>query len=208
MTRVVEVFADVVCPFTHVGLQRLIAYRNENGLRDVTFRVRSWPLEIVNGERLSRDLLVEEIEELRASAAPDLFAGFTPSVFPLTSLPALTLARRAYRASDGLGEAVSVALREALFEHGRDISDPAELVAIAGSLNVDRPDDRDGNAVLADLSEGRSRGVIGSPHFFVGGTGYFCPSLAIERLDGRLEVAFDADGFASFVQRCFAPEAR
>jgi len=76
---VIEVFADVLCPFTHVGLKRLIAYRDEMGRDDVVLEVHAWPLELVNGELLPRDLLVEEIAELRARVAPELFAGFDPT---------------------------------------------------------------------------------------------------------------------------------
>ena len=46
----------------------------------------------------------------------------TPASFPRTSLPALALVAAAYRQSDRMGEAVSLALRDSLFERGRDIS--------------------------------------------------------------------------------------
>ena len=54
-------FADVVCPFTHVGLRRLVEYRAQRHREDVAIRVRAWPLELVNGEQVPRELLVEEI---------------------------------------------------------------------------------------------------------------------------------------------------
>src|SRR5206468_3084962 len=53
MTAVIEVFADVRCPFTHVGLTRFVARRHELGRREPRLRVRAWPLELVNGEPLS-----------------------------------------------------------------------------------------------------------------------------------------------------------
>ena len=93
--KVIEVFADVVCPFTHVGLKRLVAYRKKRGRDDVVLEVHAWPLELVNGELVPRDLLVEEVAELRAGVAPELFAGFDPTLFPMTSLPAFALAARA-----------------------------------------------------------------------------------------------------------------
>jgi len=207
-TKIVEVFADIVCPFTHVGLKRLIAYRDEHSPKDVALRARAWPLELVNGAPLERELLTEEVAELRVSVASDLFTGFDPTLFPMTALPALALAGRAYRAGTRRGELVSLALREALFEQGRDISDPTELAAIGSSFGVDQPDAGDEAAVLADLAEGRARGVIGSPYFFVDDTGFFCPSLAIERVDGQLGVAFDVEGFTAFIGRCFETEGR
>lgn len=48
--RVVEVFADITCPFTHVGLRRLVRHRESVGRNDVVLRVRAWPLELVNDE--------------------------------------------------------------------------------------------------------------------------------------------------------------
>src|SRR5262245_18171405 len=54
-TRLIEVFADVVCPFTHVGLRRLVGYRERAQREDVAIRVRAWPLELVNGEEVPRE---------------------------------------------------------------------------------------------------------------------------------------------------------
>ena len=44
-----EVWADVTCPFTHVGLHRLVDERDRQGRDDLHLRVRAWPLELVNG---------------------------------------------------------------------------------------------------------------------------------------------------------------
>ena len=200
--RQIEVFADVVCPFTHVGLRRLVAARAQRHRDDVAIRVRAWPLELVNGEPVPRELLVEEIAELRETVAPDLFTGFAPEHFPMSSLPALALGATAYRTDVEQGERVSLALREALFEHGRDLADPAELLRIAQRSGLD--DFRAGEAdVRADYAQGRARGVVGSPHFFVEGEGFFCPTLAIERVDGHLSISFDAEAFDQFIGRCF-----
>jgi predicted DsbA family dithiol-disulfide isomerase len=200
--QVVEVFADIVCPFTHVGLRRLFALREQRHREDVAIRVRAWPLELVNGEQVSRELLVEEVDDLRKAVAPDLFTGFHPDLFPMTSLPALALAASAYRIDMHRGEQVSIAMRQALFEEGRDLTDSAELLRIDQLATVDdiRTDDND---VQADYAEGRDRGVIGSPHFFVGDDDFFCPTLAIERVDGHLSISFDAAGFNEFIDRCF-----
>jgi 2-hydroxychromene-2-carboxylate isomerase len=198
----IEVFADVVCPFTHVGLRRLVAYRRQRHRDDVVIRVRAWPLELVNGERVPRELLVEEVTELRESVASDLFTAFKPELFPMTSLPALAIAATAYRIDLQRGEQVSLALRTALFEEGRDLTDAAELLQIAQIPTWN--DVRAGETeVRADYAEGRARGVIGSPHFFVGGEDFFCPTLAVERVDGHLSVTFDAEGFNAFIDRCF-----
>lgn len=162
----------------------------------------------MNGEPLPPELLVEEIVELRASVAPGLFTGFDSVLFPMTSLPALALANRAYRISMRRGELVSLALRDALFERGADLSDPTQVGAIGATFGVGEPDASDEAAVLADLEAGRARGVIGSPHFFVDGAGFFCPTLSIQRVDGHMEITFDPDGFTAFVGRCFETDGR
>jgi len=147
--------------------------------------------------------MVEEIAELRHTVAPDLFAGFDPERFPMSSLPALALGAAAYKSDLQHGERVNLALREALFEEGRDLTDPAVLLQIGQPLTLD--DLRAGEAdVQADYAEGRARGVIGSPHFFVDDEGFFCPTLAIERVEGQLNISFDAEGFDDFMHRCFS----
>ena len=69
-TTVIEVFADVACPFTHVGLRRFADRRAELGRHDVTLRVRAWPLEVVNGQPLDPRFIAEEIEDIRQQVAP------------------------------------------------------------------------------------------------------------------------------------------
>ena len=200
---VLEVFADVWCHFTHVGLRRLIEERDRRGRNDVVLRVRAWPLELVNGAPLSVALVAEEVHALRDVVAPDLFRGFNVERFPSTSLPALTLAASAYRRDDRTGERMSLALRTALFEEGRDVSDRAELAAIANAVDTD-PARRDAEpAVYDDWEDGRRREVIGSPHFFFDDHNYFCPTLAIKRVDEHLQIRADPEGFAAFVEGVF-----
>jgi predicted DsbA family dithiol-disulfide isomerase len=214
---IVEVFADVVCPFTHVGLRRFIERRAAAGRPDVVLRVRAWPLELVNGEPLDPAAISAHVEELREVAAPDLFQGFDAAALPPSSIPALALGVGANRLGDEVGERVALALRDALFEEGLDLGDPAVLDGIArqavrGSISHD---DRgksihDGawaasvDEVVADWEEGRRRGVRGSPEFSVGGHDWFCPALAITRVAGGLHVEPDPAAFESFLSECFA----
>lgn len=197
-----EVFADVVCPFTHIGLRRVVERRRELEAR-VFLRVRAWPLELVNGEPLAADVVAEEVDELRKQVAPDLFSGFDPSSFPTTSLPAMTLAARAYGRSLELGERVSLALRDALFEGGRDIGSATVLADIAGAHGLEAPNAVDRDSIGADWDAGRRRGVQGSPHFFVDDDGFFCPALDMERIAGRLQIALTPSRFEEFLARAF-----
>lgn len=199
----IEVFADVCCPFTHVGLRRLVERRTELGRDETLLRLRAWPLELVNGEPLSPGLVAEEVEELRGQAAPELFGGFDPDRFPASSLPALALAAAAREQDAALGERVGLALRDALFEDGRDIGDHAVLAGIAAEHGVVVPAEGHADSVRADWEEGKRRGVVGSPHYFVGGDDFFCPSLDVSRVDGRLRVRPDRDAFEGFLATCF-----
>ena len=123
-SSVVEVFADIACPYAHVGLRRFLARRTEIRRPDLVLRVRAWPLELVNGQPLDVDHVAAVIDDLRSEVSPGLFTGFDTSSFPSTTLPALELVGDAYRLSLTSGERASLAVRDALFEHGRDIGDP------------------------------------------------------------------------------------
>lgn len=194
---VIEVFADVTCPFTHVGLRRLVRRRNQRG-SNVAVRVRAWPLELVNGEALAATLVEQEAAALRGQVAPELFTGLDSDHFPETSLPALAIAAAAYRQDDALGELVSLELRTALFEKGRDISSREVLnrLQAAFGLTVDAGDHE---AVMNDWREGKRRGVKGSPHFFADRYDAFCPSLDIRHVDGRLEIHPDPEALEEFL---------
>lgn len=194
----VEVFADILCPFAHVGLRRLREERRARKRQDPV-RVRAWPLEWINGEPIEADLVAHEIDALREQVAPDLFVGFDPATFPHTSIPAFGLASAAYTIGLATGEAVSLSLRDALFEQGRDVSDPRVLDAIGRHFGV-VPLDRAAAEVTVrvDWEMGRARGVQGSPHFFVGDRGWFCPSLRIEHDDESFDIEVARDSMGEF----------
>ena len=202
----VEVFADILCPFTHVGLHTLIDRRAERGRTDPHLRIRAWPLELINGAPLDPHHIGAEITALRASVRPDLFAGFSVEAFPSTSMVAFALSAAADRTGDpALAEDVGMALRDAVFEQGLDIGRPEVVAPIAAHFGLD-PLDADATevAVRADWEQGRARGVIGSPHFFTDDdASWFCPGLAISRDDvGNFIVAWK-QGSESFVESVF-----
>jgi hypothetical protein len=203
ITRTVEVFADVTCPFTHVGLHRFVDRRRALGRDDVQLWVRAWPLELVNDSPLDPCAVAPKVAALRAQVAPDLFTGFDPAAFPATTIPALVLAGRAYQRDLATGEHVSLLLRDALFEHGRDVSDPLVLHDIARRAGVAPPDPSEHHGVLADWREGVDRHVVGSPHFFLGDDDWFCPTLRISRVDDQIRIERDVDAFERFMDACF-----
>lgn len=195
----IEVFADVRCPFAHVGLRRVLDEATRCGVGR-PLRIRAWPLELVNAAPLDPVLIAEEVDALRTQVAPDLFAGFDVDRFPTTSMPAFALTAGAYAIRPELGERVALALRWALFEEGRDIAAPAVLLDVAQSHGMALPHDCEVDRVRDDWAEGRKRGVIGSPHFFAGSTGWFCPALHIERVGDRLCVHDDVEAMRGFLR--------
>lgn len=182
----IEVFADVLCPFTHLGLRTLIDRRSDRGLTEPHLRIRAWPLELINGKPLDPHHIDAEITALRGSVRPDLFAGFSVDAFPSTSMAAFALTAAADRTGDPvLIEEVGIAVRNAVFEEGLDVGRSQVVKPIAARFDLE-PLDADATlaAVQADWDEGRARGVIGSPHFFTdNGGNWFCPSLAVGRDD-------------------------
>ena len=204
-SSVIEVFADACCPFAHVGLRRIRDACDARGRSDVVMRVRAWPLELINGTPLDPPFIAEEVDEIREQVATDLFAGFREDAFPATSIPAMALSSRAYAVSDSTGQAVSLAVRDALFEHGLDIGDPGVLAGIATTHGVTTGDAAGDEALVrAEWADGQARGVVGSPHFFVGGEDVFCPVLDIARVDGHLRISVDQAAVEAFLARALA----
>ena len=167
--RTVEVFADVLCPFTHVGLRALVDRCGNRGLIEPRLRIRAWPLELINGKPLDSHHVGAEILVLRASVCPDLFAGFSVDTFRGTSMAAFA------------------------------------LTAVADRVGLEPLDAETRSATLhADWDEGRTRGVMGSPHFFTGdGGSWFCPGLDISRDNlGNFVIAWK-QGTEAFVESVF-----
>jgi predicted DsbA family dithiol-disulfide isomerase len=196
MSTTVEVFADITCPFTHVGLKRVIEHIAELD-RPVDVVVRAWPLEWVNGTALEVAAVEVKAGALHDELGVDDFAGLRPDRWPTTTLPALELAAAAYEVDAATGLAVSLALRVALFEQGRDVNDADVLAEIAAEYGITAHDTS--ATVRAEYEDGLARGVSGSPHFWVGDKDFFCPALDLGHdAENHLTARFDPDGLAQF----------
>ncbi len=191
--RQLEVFADISCPFTHVGLKKVVA-ELEGFDPKVDVNVRAWPLEWVNGEVFAPDVMRVKVDAIGRHLGREYFAGFDEQAWPSTTLGALNLAASAFEVSAAKGLAVSLALREAVFEQGRDIGRPDVLVELAAEFDLEAPSSEASAAVTADYEEGRRRGVKGSPEFWIDGQAFFCPSLTIAHDAEGLTAEFDPKG--------------
>ena len=158
MTRI-EVFADIVCPFTHVGLRRLSEERHTR--QRSRHAPRTGVAARVDQRRAARPGPRRPGDRsLTLEVAPELFAGFDRSLFPLTSIPAFGLVTASYAVDDATGAAMSMALRDALFEHGADIADDEVLSDLAREVRVEPlgPEAaRSGRACRLGSSAGRAR---------------------------------------------------
>lgn len=166
-------------------------------------RVHAWPLELVNAQPFDPETVARHVHELRSQVAPDLFAHFTPDAVPATSMPAFALAAEAYAVGDALGEAVSLAIRSALFEDGDDIADPEVLADVAAAHGIDGVGTDAELVVALDYEEGRRRDVQGSPEFFLDDRSYFCPGLRIDGSDDEMVIEPDVARFDAFLIDCF-----
>jgi predicted DsbA family dithiol-disulfide isomerase len=201
----IEVFAELACPFTHLALRRIVQRRRDDGLSEPHLRIRPWPLELVNGKPMDPQHVGKEVDALRAQVSPDLFTGFDEASFPTTSMPGFRLVEAAYAAGEVTGERVSLELRTALFEEGRDISDPEVLGIIASAHGVEVPGEDLDAQVERTFAEGKRRGVEGSPHFFVDDHSAFCPLLDIQKDDsGDFHLALDEGAVNDLLDDWFA----
>ncbi len=199
--QIVEVYADITCPFTHVGLKRVVQHVSEMS-EPAEVIVRAWPLEWVNGSPLAVDAVLVKAKALTDQLGVDDFSGIRADAWPTSTIPALNLVASAYERDGATGLALSLELRAALFERGDDISDPDVLAQIATAHGLPMPATETSEAVQVDYDGGLARGVKGSPHFFVASDDFFCPTLDLGHdADGQLTARFDADMLADFFAR-------
>ena len=197
----IEVYADIWCPFTHVGLRRLVTARDARR-PDAQIRVRAWPLEWVNGRPLAPDLVAQEIGALRSEVAPELFAGFDPTRWPRSTIPALGLAAAAYRVGNDTGEGVSLRLPRRALRGGSGRLGRGGAAALGLEFGVEPLTGPSAEAaVRADWEGGRARNVRGSPHFFVGARDWFCPSLRIRHEGTEFDISIDREALDAFYTR-------
>jgi predicted DsbA family dithiol-disulfide isomerase len=201
MSAPLEVFADITCPFTHVGLKQVVRHVSEMD-EPIDVIVRAWPLEWVNGVALDAEVVATKSCVIADQLDVDYFSGVNADHWPASTIPALNLVASAYHRDAATGLAVSLELREALFERGVDVGDMDVLTDIAAAYDLPVPGVQPCDAVRGDYEAGLAREVKGSPHFWVGQDDFFCPALDIGHDDeGHLTARFDQAKLADFFQR-------
>lgn len=128
MTKTVDVWSDIHCPWALITVHRLRAARDRHRL-DVVFAPRAWPLEWVNRHGTPRAIVATETAAL-ASHEPGLFTRYADDSWPSTFLPAFELVAAARRVHGiRAAEDVDYALRLAFFRDCVDVSVRAGLEA-------------------------------------------------------------------------------
>ena len=156
----VEVFADVWCPFTHVGLRRFVDHRRETGASTSACGFGRGRSNWSTASRSTSTSSSRRSPRSERSSRPTSSSGSIRSRFPTTTLPALELTGHAYRASTAVGEAVALELRDRLFERGEDIGSPDVLAEVAAAHGLDAAAADSVEIVESDWAEGTSRGNI------------------------------------------------
>lgn len=173
----VVVYGDLTCPWATLAVHRLHTTRERLGLDDVVaFDLRSFPLEVINGQPTPKRTLDAEIP---------VVGGLDPSVelrmwqgdeftYPVTSLLALEAVQAAKDQGLGASARLDRALRRAFFTESRCIALRTVILDVAAEAGLDV------DALRAALDDGRARHTVvrqretsesdaikGSPHLFL-----------------------------------------
>ena len=84
--QTVEVYVDITCPFTHVGLKRVVQHVSETS-EPAEVVVRAWPLEWVNGAPLDIGAVLVKAAALTDQLGVDDFVGLRADAWPTSTIP-------------------------------------------------------------------------------------------------------------------------
>lgn len=186
MTRL-DIISDVVCPWCYLGAANHLKAMADRGASPFAIRWRAYQLDpSIPAEGLERTayMLAKFGEQGRIDAAHERLAEMGRTVglaFRFdrirrapNSLDAHRLIR--WAEADSLQTRTAMAIFQAYFEEGQDISDPEVLLAIARAIGLDVSaidrllgGDTDRAEVSAEAEAAREMGVTGVPTFLIGG---------------------------------------
>ncbi len=198
----IVVFADLGCPWAHVGIHRLQTARTRLE-SSISIDVRVFPLEIINAQPTPFRGLQNEIPalaEMEPDAGWELWAG-DATTWPVTTLLPMEAVEAAKEQGLDTSAKLDHALRRALFGESRCISMRHVILDVAASC-----DDLDVPALTAALDDGRARrpmldgyraaagDIQGSPHYFLAdGTSSHNPGVDFHWDKAQHRIVIDCD---------------
>lgn len=148
------VFSDILCPWSHIGVHRLLRTVHARGLEgELNIDHRAFPLEVLGPEEHDRrrfDRMVEALRDVEPDAGWSLWSG--DDDFPTSSMLALEAVQAAKAVSPDASAALDRALRSAVFEQSRPIDELDTVMAVAEETDV-----VDIGTFEAELHSGRAR---------------------------------------------------
>lgn len=180
----VDVWSDLVCPWCHIGLQRLRRLAGADGL-DIEIvhhayqldptRTASAPTAEALRHKYGGNVEAMMDNARRAGAAEGLNLRLTDSI-ACNTRDGHRIAAFARTQGPAAQDAVVLRLMRAHFEEGADLGERAVLARLAGEAGLDTPavealltTEAFEEDVDADLDQARAMGVRGVPFFVFGG---------------------------------------
>lgn len=164
---VLQVWSDLLCPFTHLALHELRAARaalpRGHPGRDVELEHHAFPLELFNGPHPRRGTDTDAVGLGQVSPGAGFRVWTAPDqLYPHTVLLAAEAVLAAGAQSRTAGEALDAAVRTAFWTHSRSIAHRAVLLQIAHETAAAA--DLDVAALTEALDAGRFRAQLMSDY--------------------------------------------
>src|ERR1041385_4837911 len=131
-------WAEYYCPWCYIAAVRLHRVAKEYEGR-VTFRTRSFSLELIRGEAAPRDILEQEWWLAAIQEPGAAFAPYRGDEWPTTTLPAFEAAWCAAQQGSATAAEYDLRVRRAFFAEGRNIGRPEVLFDLAREAGLDFP---------------------------------------------------------------------
>lgn len=136
----IVMYGDLGCPWAHVALHRLYAARHRLGMQEtVRFDIRPFPLELIN-DMATPKLILDAETPVAGGTEPE--AGWQmwqgpAHDYPVTTVPAMEAVEVAKAQGLEASSGFDRALRRAFFGESRNIAMRHEVLAVAGSCELD-----------------------------------------------------------------------
>lgn len=158
----IQVWSDLLCPFTHVALLRLRRARTRLGLDGVVvLEHRTFPLELFDGPHPRRGTDTEAVGVGRLEPGEFRVWGGPEDQYPHSVLLAAEAVHAAAQQGPHAAEELDLALRRAFWASSRSIGHRQGVLDVAAEL----PDGvLDVTALAAALDDGRCRSAVTADH--------------------------------------------